>query len=162
MALFILWTDTIKIVKKLFAINLIFSIRKHYCGLDHMQFWNVIIVSNSCIASKREWPAMYGSWTKEYGIEGRYNWRGHPTIWLYMLCRQYSIGIRNICLIYNYRVYNNLFWIFLLQMEYRLRSMYNHMVGQAASALSPLYSILLGLNWNCSSVEETLGFISDI
>ena len=27
-------------------------------------------------------------------------------------CRLYSICIRNICLIYKYRVYNNLFWIF--------------------------------------------------
>jgi len=27
-------------------------------------------------------------------------------------CRLYSICIRNICLIYIYRVYNNLFWIF--------------------------------------------------
>ena len=41
------------------------------------------------------------------------------TIWLiYMLCRRYSIWIRNICLMYNYSVYNNLFWIFLIQMEY--------------------------------------------
>ena len=39
-----------------------------------------------------------------------------PTLWLYMLCRRYSICIRNICLLYNYRVYNNLFWIFLIQM----------------------------------------------
>ena len=28
---------------------------------------------------------------------------------------------------YNYRVYNNLFWIFLIQMKYRLKSMYNHL-----------------------------------
>ena len=36
-----------------------------------------------------------------------------PTIWLYMLCRRYFIWIRNICLIYN-----NLFWICLIQMEH--------------------------------------------
>ena len=29
-------------------------------------------------------------------------------------------------------------------MEYRLQSMYNHMVGRAASFVSPFYSILLG------------------
>ena len=34
--------------------------------------------------------------------------------------------------------------IFLIQMEYRLQSMYNHMIGRAASVVSPLYSILLG------------------
>ena len=31
-------------------------------------------------------------------------------------------------------------------MEYRLESMNNHMVGRAASVVSPFYSILLGLN----------------
>ena len=31
-------------------------------------------------------------------------------------------------------------------MEYRLQSMNNHMVGRAASVVSPFYSILLGLN----------------
>ena len=30
----------------------------------------------------------------------------------------YIIWIRNICLMYNYCVYNNLFWIFHIQMEY--------------------------------------------
>ena len=40
-------------------------------------------------------------------------------LWLYMLCRWYFIWIQNICLMFNYRVYNNLFWIlFLIQMEY--------------------------------------------
>ena len=33
---------------------------------------------------------------------------------------------------------------FLTQMEYRLQSMYNHMVGRAASFVSPFYSIILG------------------
>ena len=66
-----------------------------------------------------------------------------PTIWLNMLCRRYSIFIRNICLMYNYRVYNNLFWIFLIQMKYHLQSMYNHMVRRAASVISPFYFILL-------------------
>ena len=47
---------------------------------------------------------------------------------------------------YIYRIYNNLFWIFLLQMEYRLQSMYNHMVGRTASVVSPFYSILPGEN----------------
>ena len=28
---------------------------------------------------------------------------------------------------YNYRVYNNLFGIFLIQMKYRLKSMYTHL-----------------------------------
>ena len=43
---------------------------------------------------------------------------------------------------YNYRVYNNLFWIFLIQMEYRLQSMYDYMVERAASVVSPFYSFL--------------------
>ena len=33
--------------------------------------------------------------------------------------------------------------LFLIQMKYRLHSMYNHMVGRAASCPSPLCSILL-------------------
>ena len=45
---------------------------------------------------------------------------------------------------YNYRVYNNLFWIILIKMEYRLQSMNNHMVGQTASVKSPFYIILPG------------------
>ena len=51
----------------------------------------------------------------------RYNWRGSPwpTIWLYMLCRRVlHLYKKNICLMYNYRVYKNLFWIFHIQMEY--------------------------------------------
>ena len=73
----------------------------------------------------------------------RYNWRGPTYVskWLYMLFRRFSICIRNICLMYNYRVYNNLFWIVLTQMEYQ--SMYYQMVGRAASVVSPFYSILL-------------------
>ena len=56
--------------------------------------------------------------TKEYEIEGRYtNDAARPTIWFYMICRRYSIWIRNICLMYKYRVNNNLFWIFLMQIE---------------------------------------------
>ena len=43
----------------------------------------------------------------------------------------------------NYRVYNNLFWIFLIQMNYRLQSMYKHMVGRAESVVSPFYFIPL-------------------
>ena len=47
---------------------------------------------------------------------------------------------------YNYRVYNNLFWIFLIQMKYRLQSMYNHMVGRAVTELylpTVLYSLVI-------------------
>ena len=58
----------------------------------------------------------------------------------------YSIWIINICLMYNYCVYNNLFWIFHIKMEYRLQIMYNHMVGRAESVISPFYFILLGTN----------------
>ena len=32
--------------------------------------------------------------------------------------------------------------IFHNQMEYRLQSMYNHMVGRTASVISPFYSLL--------------------
>ena len=52
--------------------------------------------------------------SKDFGIEGRYNWRG---VWLYVFCRRYSIWIRDICLMYNYCVHNNLMNIFI-QMEY--------------------------------------------
>ena len=82
--------------------------------------------------------------TKEYEIEGRYNWRG-PPYQMIMLCRRYSIWIRNICLMYNYHVHNNLFWIFHIQMEYRLQSMNNHMVGRAPRQLY-LPSISYSLN----------------
>ena len=58
---------------------------------------------------------------------------------IYMLCRRYSICIRN------YRKHNNLFWIFLIQMENCLQSMYNHMVRRAASVVSPFYFVLLAL-----------------
>ena len=34
--------------------------------------------------------------------------------------------------------------IFLIQIKYRLQSMYNHIVGRAASVVSPLHFILLG------------------
>ena len=34
--------------------------------------------------------------------------------------------------------------VFLIQMEYRLQSMYNHMVGRSASVGSPFYSLLPG------------------
>jgi len=37
--------------------------------------------------------------------------------------------------------------IFLIQMNYRLQSMYNHMVGRAASVVFPFYSIPLGGMW---------------
>ena len=90
---------------------------------------------------KRDWIQ-----TKEYGIEGRYRC-GPPYHMILHVCRRYSIWIRNICLMYKNRVYNNLFWIFLIQMEYRLQSMYNHMVGRAASFVSPFYFILLDSNW---------------
>ena len=53
-------------------------------------------------------------------------------------------GRRNICLMYKYRVYNNLFWIFLIQMEYRLQSMYNHLY---------LPSILFSLLGSCNFLE---------
>ena len=35
--------------------------------------------------------------------------------------------------------------IYLIQMEYRLQSMYNHMVGRTASVISPFYSLLPGI-----------------
>ena len=42
---------------------------------------------------------------------------------------------------YNYREYNNLFWIFLIQISTPLQSMYNHMVGRTASVISIPYSL---------------------
>jgi len=55
-----------------------------------------------------------------------------------MLHRRYSICIRNIYLMYNYHVYNNLLW------SNRLQSMHNHMVGRVASVLSPFCVLLPG------------------
>ena len=58
-------------------------------------------------------------------------------------CKPYSRHfIWNICLMYSYRVYNNQYWIFIIQMKYRLQIMYNHMVGRTASVVSPFYSKL--------------------
>ena len=65
--------------------------------------------------------------------------RARPTIWLYMLCRRYFIWIRNIWLMYNYRVYNNLFWIFLIQMDRANRVI----------CISPFYFILLANSTRC-------------
>ena len=47
---------------------------------------------------------------------------------------------------YNYRVYNNLFWIFLYKWSTRLETTHNHMVGRAASVISPFYSLLPDFN----------------
>jgi len=47
----------------------------------------------------------------------------HPIIWLYMLCRRFLIWIRNICLMYKYRVhvfrigYYNMIWFDRLNRE---------------------------------------------
>ena len=38
--------------------------------------------------------------------------------------------------------------IFFIQMKYRLQILYNHMVGRAASVVSPLCSLLPGLGTN--------------
>ena len=43
--------------------------------------------------------------------------------------------------------------IFLIQMKYRLQSMYNHMVGRTASVISPFYSVLL----ECSTSYNLAG-----
>ena len=44
---------------------------------------------------------------------------------------------------YNYRVYNITYSeYFLYKWSTRLQSMYNHMVGRAASVISPFYSLL--------------------
>ena len=95
--------------------------------------------------------------TKEYELE-----LTQPSLLydytIYMLCRRCSIFKRNICLMYNYRLYDNIFWIFLIPTEYSLQSMYNHMVGQATSVVSPLYFILLGDNiwytWRAANVQN--------
>jgi hypothetical protein len=47
---------------------------------------------------------------------------------------------------YNYRVYNNLFWIFLYKWSTRLETTHNHMGGRAASVISPFYSLLPDFN----------------
>ena len=63
-----------------------------------------------------------------------------------MICRLYSICLRNIQnrLLYTRKSYIR--QIFLFQMKYCLQSMYNHMVGRASSVVSPFYSILCDFN----------------
>ena len=122
----------------------------HKCNffVDRLQISNCKICLLKCFNSS----AFSEIVTKEYEIEGRYKWCG-PPYQIIMLCRRYSIWIRNICLMYIYCVYNNLYWIFLPQMEwikYRLQNMYNHMVGWAASVVSPFYFILLDCNTGLS------------
>ena len=74
-------------------------------------------------------------------IQGNITDAARPTIWLYMLCRRYSIWIRSICLMYNYRVYNNLFWIFLYKWSTLLQSMeIIYMVGRARQLYLPSIS----------------------
>ena len=46
--------------------------------------------------------------------------------------------------------------IFLIQMKYRLQTMYNHMVGRSGSILSPLYSILLSSLYSPYTVSTSL------
>ena len=92
----------------------------------------------ACTSGKRGQCPILEFWTRSMELRGNTTDAASPTILLlYMLCR------RHFCLMYNYRVHNNRFWIFLIQMEYRLQSMYNHMVGQSASVVSPFYFILL-------------------
>ena len=67
---------------------------------------------------------------------------------IYMLCRRQFICKRNICI--------QLFWIFLIQKKYRLQSMYNYMVGRAASVVSPFYFILLALDGIKKNTQGTL------
>ena len=45
----------------------------------------------------------------------------------------------------------------VFQMEYRLQSMYDHMVGRTASVVSPFYSLLPFIHFGLYSVQ-TLGF----
>ena len=61
---------------------------------------------------------------------------------------------------YNTRVENKLFWIFFIQLEYRLQIIYNHMVGQAGSVA--FYSILLITNYFFTSrwLLKNLRFLS--
>ena len=46
---------------------------------------------------------------------------------------------------YNYRVYNNLFWIFLIQMEYRLQHMYSYGRADHVSCISLLFYLYLSI-----------------
>ena len=52
--------------------------------------------------------------------------------------------------------------IFLMQMEYCLQSIYNHMVWRAGSILSPFYSILLDLNLYLSCKIPLFSFIKSV
>ena len=67
--------------------------------------------------------------SKEYENEGRYNWRGRPTIWFaygYSICKR---TIQNILL---YMRWLYIRQIFLIQMKYRL--LYNHISYSFPSA----------------------------
>ena len=49
-------------------------------------------------------------------------------------------GVKNICLMYNYRVYNNLFWIFHIQMEYpSAKHVYSYGRANRVSYISLLF-----------------------
>ena len=73
-------------------------------------------------------------------VEGRYNWRGPP---YNMIMHTLQTGIVKEIFRTEAELLLYIREIFLIQMKYRLQSMYNHMVGRAASDVSPFYSIIL-------------------
>ena len=80
------------------------------------EFWSG---DNSCVNRRFLTQWLFSKWFDlAFFYQGVWNRReiqltARPIIWLYMVCRRYFIWRRNIRLMYNYRVYNNLFWIFL-------------------------------------------------
>jgi len=88
-------------------------------------------------------------------VEGRYNWRGPP---IQMIIHAFLDG----CSICIRHIQNRLLYIrqiFLIQMKYRLQSMYNHIVGRAASVVSPLYFIS-HISWTTWDDERLLFWLS--
>ena len=115
--------------------------------------WTTSCNTDNCMAVYT-WEGVWGEpspllWNSDSHMQGVWNRREiqltRPALEYDYKCFAdvTALKIRNICLMYNNRVYHNLFWIFLLLMEYRLQSMLNHIVGRPTSVVSPFKFILL-------------------
>ena len=82
-------------------------------------------------------------------IEGRYNWRGPPYhMIIHALETVLHLNKKNICLKYNYRVYKNLSWIFLIQMEC---SSAKHVKSYGRAAHVSCISLLFHTPWSLTT-----------
>ena len=77
-------------------------------------------------------------YNREYGIEGRYNWRGSP---YHMIIHALQTGTPFVYEIIGYCIRSKYTSdkYFIYKWSTRLQSMYNHMVGRTASVISLLF-----------------------